>query len=86
MHTEFNENLRKSFSSIVRSEEKWHWCSELMSWEDFNLRREQMMQNDMMRWGVDGWSFWKGELISSGTGSKPHCPDYMYDKILAKCL
>ena len=86
MHTEFNENLRKPFSSIVRSEEKWHWCSELMRREDLNPRREQMMQNDMMRWDVDMWSFWKGEFILSGTqaGSKPHCPDYMYDGILEK--
>ena len=78
MHTEFKVNLRKSSSSLVRSEEKVCWCSELIRWEGCNLRREQMMQNDMMGWDVNSWYFWKGELISSRTG-KPHCPDYMCD-------
>ena len=78
MHTEFKVNLRKSSSSLVRSEEKVRWCSELIRWEGRNLRREQMMQNDMMGLDVNSWSFWKGELISSRTG-EPHCSDYMCD-------
>ena len=76
--TEFNENLRKSSSSLVRSEEEVRWCSELIRWEGCNLRRKQIMQNDMMGWDVDGWFFWKGELNSSGTG-KQHCLGYICD-------
>ena len=67
MHTEFNENLRKSSSSLVRSGEKGGWCSKLVRWEGCNLRREQMVQNGMMGWDVNRWSFFgRGDLFHLG--------------------